>query len=302
MAQLEAAFSFNFGDDRHEFRFTADDFKRISTLIYQRAGICLPPKKAEMVYNRLSRRLRLLHLTSFSVYLDLLTNGDGDEWGPFIGALTTHLTAFFREPHHFPILAGHAVRKTDSGRVNLWSCAASTGEEPYTMAIAMAEQFGTLSPPIIILATDVDPAVLEIAQKGIYPIERVHPLSDRILRRYFLRGEGVNSGFVKVRHELQQMITFMPLNLLAPVWPVAVRFDAIFCRNVMIYFDLPTQKRILRHAVRYLKEDGLFFAGHSESLSHVSDLFDHCGKTVYCPHGSLPMYAAEPAYDDVCYA
>lgn len=303
MSLLESTSSFNFGDERYEFRFTADDFKRISSLMYQQAGVCLPPKKAEMVYNRLSRRLRILGLNSFSAYLGHLTNSECPEWGPFVGALTTHLTAFFREEHHFPILAAHSLKKASGGRVKLWSCAASTGEEAYSMAIAMAEQFGTLYPPVDILATDVDPGVLETARRGIYPIERIESLSDRIVRSYFLKGDGDKKGFVKVRHELQQMVTFLPLNLLAAVWPLAVRYDAIFCRNVMIYFDRPTQKRVLQHALRYLKEDSLFFAGHSENLNHVADLFDACGKTVYRPHQQYqPALTREAAYGEECYA
>ncbi len=301
MSLLKSASSFVFGDRQHEYRFTADDFERISTLIYQRAGICLPQRKAEMVYNRLSRRLRVLGLHSFSDYLTLLSD-DSPEWKPFIGALTTHLTAFFREEYHFPILAGHAGDKAGNSRVRLWSCAASTGEEPYSMAIAMAERFGTLYPPVDILATDVDTGVLETARQGVYPIERVQSLSERMLRRYFLRGGRDKTGFVKVHPELQQMITFEQLNLLDPVWTMTKPFDSIFCRNVMIYFDRPTQKRVLQHCLRYLAPDGLFFAGHSENLNHLADLFDPCGKTVYRPHCARPAYPAETALDAVCYA
>jgi chemotaxis protein methyltransferase CheR len=160
MSQPESESSISFGEKHHEFTFTADDFKRISSLMYQQAGVCLPAKKAEMVYSRLSRRLRALELKTFSEYLDFLTRGNGDEWRLFIGVLTTHLTSFFREEHHFPILAEHARKKSGSGRVKLWSCAASTGEEPYSMAISMAEQFGTLYPPV-----DVDTRVLDTALK-----------------------------------------------------------------------------------------------------------------------------------------
>lgn len=301
MSLLRSASSFVFGDKHHEYRFTADDFKRISNLIYQRAGICLSPQKAEMVYNRLSRRLRALGLQSFSDYLDFLVDGS-PEWDLFVGALTTHLTAFFREEHHFPILARHAGLKAGNGRVKLWSCAASTGEEPYSMAITMAERFGTLYPPVDIQATDIDAGVLETARQGVYPIERVQSLPDRILRRYFLRGGRDKTGFVKVRPELQQMITFEPLNLLAPVWTANRQFDGIFCRNVMIYFDRPTQRRVLQHCLRYLAPDGLFFAGHSENLTHLADLFDPCGKTVYRPHCGTSVYPAESSLDMVCYA
>jgi chemotaxis protein methyltransferase CheR len=302
MSLLESASNILFTVKHHEFSFTGDDFKRISSLIYQRAGICLPPGKAEMVYNRLSRRLRALGLTSFSSYLTLLTGNGSTEWDHFIGALTTHLTAFFREEHHFPILAAHAARKAGSGRVRLWSCAASTGEEPYSMAISMADQFGTLYPPVEIMATDVDSGVLETARRGVYPIESLKTVSSRILKRYFLRGDGNNKGFVKVRPEVQQMITFGPLNLLAPIWPLSTRYDAIFCRNVLIYFDKPTQKRVLHHCQRYLAPDGLFFAGHSENLAHVADLLDPCGKTVYRPRQSQSEYTPEAPFGDECYA
>lgn len=302
MTLLESTSSFKYGDERYEFDFSSNDFKRISTLMYERVGVCLPPNKAEMVYGRLSRRLRALGLNSFSVYLDLLTKGSGDEWGPFIGALTTHLTSFFREEHHFPILADQAKRKSASGRVKLWSCAASTGEEAYSMAITMAEQFDTLFPPVDILATDVDPGVLETARLGIYSLEQIESLSERLVRRYFLRGGGENKGFVKVRRELQQMVTFEPLNLLAPVWPLTVRYDAILCRNVLIYFDKPTQKRVLQHCQRHLAPDGLFFAGHSENLNHVAELFSSCGKTVYRPNCIRPGKSPEVYYGAECYA
>jgi len=289
-----------FGDKQHEFGFTADDFTRISSLIHQQAGICLSPNKAEMVYNRLSRRLRALDLQSFDEYLGLL-DSHSTEWNYFVGALTTHLTSFFREAYHFPILAGHALKCSSSGRVKLWSCAASTGEEPYSMAIAMAEQFKTLCPPVDILATDVDAGVLETASLGVYPIERIQSLSDSIKRRYFLKGDGENSGLVKVIPELRQMVSFKILNLLDPVWPLSKQLDGIFCRNVMIYFDRPTQKRVLQHCLRYLAPDGLFFAGHSENLNHLGELFDPCGKTVYRPH-CAPVYPAETVLDAVCYA
>lgn len=302
MPQPTSTSNFKYGDTCYEFGFTADDFTRISSLMYQQAGVCLPPNKAEMVYNRLSRRLRALTLNTFTEYLDLLTKGNGDEWRYFIGALTTHLTAFFREEHHFPILAEHAEKKAAGGRVRLWSCAASTGEEPYSMAIAMAEQFGTLYPPVDILATDIDPGVLETAQSGIYPIERVESLSDKIVRKYFLRGDGDYKGFIKVRPELKRMVTFETLNLLAPVWPSKGTYDAIFCRNVMIYFDRSTQKRVLKHALRNLKADGLLFAGHSENLNHVAELFNPCGKTVYQPRRSVPVCSSELEYGNECYA
>jgi chemotaxis protein methyltransferase CheR len=277
---------------RHEFHFSQDNFARISRLIYERAGICLSLNKQEMVYNRLSHRLRALGLNCFSDYLDILIQGDSEEWNNFIGALTTHLTSFFRENYHFPILARHMAERSVNGKVFLWSCAASTGEEAYSMAITAAEQFNTMFPPVSILATDVDKGVLETARKGVYPLERVLELPEGIVQRYFLRGCGMSDGFAKVRPELQQMITYMPLNLLDTVWPMKESFDAIFCRNVMIYFDRHTQGRVLAHCTRYLKPDGLFFAGHSENLHHAADILASCGKTVYRPH--VPQMGGKP--------
>jgi chemotaxis protein methyltransferase CheR len=266
-----------------EFQFSEENFTRISHLIYDRAGIILTPKKKDMVYGRLSRRLRQLGLASFDAYLDTLVCGDGEEWSKFVGALTTHLTSFFREKYHFPILARHIAERRATGKTLLWSCAASTGEEPYSMAITAAEQFDSLFPPVSILATDVDTGVLETARLGVYPLERVNNLTERIVRRYFLRGSGTQDGLVKVRPELQQMITFRKINLLDPVWPIKGVFDAIFCRNVMIYFDRPTQRRVLTHCMKILKPDGLFFVGHSENLNYAADLAESCGNTVYCP-------------------
>ncbi len=267
-----------------EFLFTEADFQKISQLIFQRAGISLSATKAEMVYNRLARRLRAHGLTSFAKYLELLEHAGHDEWGAFVGALTTHMTSFFREQHHFPILAAHLARHRQQGKFQLWSCAASTGEEPYSMAITAAETFNTLTPPIAILATDVDRAVLAEAREGVYPMERVSHLPQLMLKRYFEWGSGNNSGSVRVRPELRRLITFQAMNLAEPVWPMKEAFDAIFCRNVMIYFDRSTQKEILSRSQRHLKPDGLYFAGHSENLNFAEHLFAPCGQTVYRRH------------------
>ena len=267
-----------------EFTFTMADFRQISKMIYEHAGISLSAGKSEMVYNRLARRLRIHGLSSFAEYIDLLAHGDSSEWSEFVGALTTHMTSFFREEHHFPILAEHLAERHSKGTINLWSCAASTGEEPYSIAITAAETFDSLTPPVSILATDVDKGVLMKARAGIYNAEGVRQLSSTVLKRYFQWGSGSNGGTVKIRPELQRLITFQPLNLLDPVWPMKEPFDAIFCRNVMIYFDRQTQKKLLVKSRRHLKPDGLFFAGHSENLNYADDLFQPCGKTVYRPH------------------
>ena len=275
-----------------EFVFTEADFKKISRMIYVRAGIFLSPAKREMVYSRLSRRLRVLGIACFAEYLDVLDQGNEAEWNFFVGALTTHLTAFFREPHHFPIMVDHVAERARSGKVLLWSCAASTGEEPYSMAMAVAEYFDSMTPPVTILATDVDVGVLDMAREGVYPLERVHNLPEKMLKKFFLKGGGDHRGFVRVKPELREWIRFQQLNLLNPVWPMReCRYDAIFCRNVIIYFDRTNQQRVLERCRRHLKADGLFFAGHSENLHYASEVFQACGRTVYRPRVAASPFA-----------
>ncbi len=264
-----------------EFHFTDQDFTRIRKLIYDHAGINLSDAKKDMVYSRVGRRLRATGLTSFRDYLALLESDHEAEWEAFVNSLTTNLTSFFREAHHFPILAEH-IRKIKQRRpIELWCSASSTGEEPYTMAMTVVDLFGSYTPPVHILATDLDTHVLQKAQAGIYPMERVEKLPPDILKRFFLKGTGSNAGYVRVRRELRDMITFRQLNLLDAKWPIKGPFDAIFCRNVMIYFDKETQYKILRKFVPIMHRDALLFAGHSESFQHAADLFHIQGRTVY---------------------
>ncbi len=266
--------------DAREFDFIKSDFDRVCKLIHDHAGISLSASKQEMVYSRLARRLRATGTSNFTDYLELLEQNDAAEWEAFTNSLTTNLTAFFREDHHFPVLAEH-VKRYKGGQIMLWCCASSTGEEPYSMAITVAEAFGTLKPPVRILATDVDTNVLATAQAGVYPMERIEKMKEERLRRYFLRGTGGRAGTARVRDELRSMITFRQLNLLDSGWPVRGPFHAIFCRNVMIYFDKTTQYGILQKFVPLLRADGIMFAGHSESFHHASDLVRLRGKTVY---------------------
>ena len=264
-----------------EFAFTTADFEHIRKLIYARAGISLSPNKHEMVYSRLGRRLRALGLSGFKDYLALLERGDAAEWESFTNALTTNLTAFFREEHHFPLLADLLKRHKRDGQIALWCSAASTGEEPYSMAMTAVEAFGTLTPPVRILATDIDTAVLAKAQQGVYSMDRLEKMSEERIKRFFLRGKGQYAGQARVRDELRALINYRALNLLDASWPIRGPFHAIFCRNVMIYFDKPTQYAILQKFVPLLRPDGALFAGHSESFHHAADLFRPRGKTVY---------------------
>ena len=266
--------------EQKEFLFTQTEFERIRTLLYQHCGIKLNDSKKFMVYSRLGRRLRATGTTSFEEYLDLIEQDQGKEWEAFINSLTTNLTAFFREPHHFPILKEH-VLNLPKKPLRLWCSAASTGEEPYTIAMTMIEAFDSYKPPVEIIATDIDTNVLAIARAGIYSWDRVEKLPTETLKRYFLKGSGKNAGFVQVRDELRDLISFQPLNLLDEQWPINGGFDSIFCRNVMIYFDKETQYKILKRFVPMLESHGLLFAGHSESFLHASDIFKLKGNTIF---------------------
>ena len=265
-----------------EFHFTDQDFERVRKLIYDHAGIALSPVKRDMVYSRLARRLRATGINNFQEYLiQLEREDDPNEWEAFTNALTTNLTSFFREPHHFPALSEHIAKVKGDHPISLWCSASSTGEEPYSMAMTMVDLFGSYTPPVSILATDLDTNVLAKAQSGVYPLERLEKMSPDMVKRFFLKGTGAQAGMARVRPELSKMITFRQLNLLDNNYPIRGPFDAIFCRNVMIYFDKQTQYKILHKFTPLLRPDGLLFVGHSESLYHAADLFKLKGKTVY---------------------
>lgn len=267
-------------DTNKEFDFTTEDFERVRGLIYQRAGISLSDSKQEMVYSRLARRLRATGISSFVDYLNMLEEGsDPEEWVAFTNALTTNLTSFFREEHHFPLLAEFATKIKEP--ISVWCSASSTGEEPYSIAITLCEAFHKMNPQVKIIATDIDTNVLKTGADGVYNIDRLDKMSNGRIKKFFLRGTGSNDGQVRVRPELREMIQFKQLNLLADSWPINGSFDIIFCRNVMIYFDKPTQKKILQRFAPLLKPHGLLFVGHSENFSYLTDTFHLRGKTVY---------------------
>ena len=260
-----------------EFAFTTADFERVRKLIYEHAGISLSSAKQDMVYSRLARRLRETRLKSFGEYLTLLERGDKGEWEKFVNSLTTNLTSFFREPHHFPVFAAHLKKLQGKSPIKVWCSAASTGEEPYSIAMTAVETFNSFNTPVSIVASDLDTNVLDIAAKGVYATDRIDKLSPERLSRFFVRG---GDGYT-VRPELRRMVSFQRLNLLEPNWSVRGPLDVLFCRNVMIYFDKPTQYKILSRFAPLLAENGLLFAGHSESFLHAADLFRSLGKTVY---------------------
>ncbi len=264
-----------------EFPFTDQDFQRIRKLIRERAGISLSDSKQELVYSRLARRLRATGSKSFAVYLDMLQAGNGPEWEFFTNSLTTNLTSFFREPHHFPILAEHLRKQAQDRPLTLWCTACSTGEEAYSMAMTAVETFGGYGRAVHIIASDLDTKVLQVAREGRYRTDALARLPAQQVERFFQPCSGEFAGYLQVRPELQRMIDFRCINLLDTGWPIHPPLDAIFCRNVMIYFDKETQLSILKKFAPLLREDGLLFAGHSESFYHASAWFKLRGHTVY---------------------
>ncbi|AFT71661.1 MCP methyltransferase, CheR-type [Alloalcanivorax dieselolei B5] len=262
-----------------DLHFSAGDFQTIRTLIYQRAGIVLAEHKKDMVYSRVGRLVRARGLTRFADYLaSLEASGEGVEWQAFVNALTTNLTSFFRESHHFPVLADHVRGRRDPVRV--WSAAASTGEEPYSIVMTLLETLGEHA-NVEVLGTDIDTEALDRARRAVYPLEQVARLDDQRMRRFFQKGSGARAGYARVKPALVAKVRFQVMNLVARDWPSEHRFDAIFCRNVMIYFDRETQTRVLGRLADRLKPDGLLFAGHSENVSYLSDRFRSRGQTVY---------------------
>ncbi|MER2582506.1 MAG: protein-glutamate O-methyltransferase [Candidatus Competibacter sp.] len=270
-----------------EFEFSDRDFQHVRQIINRIAGISLADGKRELVYSRLSRRLRHLGLSRFEDYCQLLETGENNvELGEFVNALTTNLTSFFRESHHFDFLAKELlpalIRERNAGdrRIRIWSAGCSTGEEPYSIAMVLRETLPTAGWDVKILATDLDSNVLATAERGVYEESRVKDISEMRLRRWFQKGRGEQSGLVRVVPMLRELITFRRLNLMED-WPMRGPFDIVFCRNVVIYFDKPTQRVLFERFADQLIDQGYLFVGHSESLFKVTDRFVPLGKTIY---------------------
>ena len=269
------------GAPNREFAWTPADFTRIKDLIYRHAGISLHDGKHAMVYSRVARRLRETGHDNFKSYLDWLERDDhSPEWQEFINALTTNLTSFFRENHHFVELA-RLLREAPPGQEwKIWCAAASTGEEPYSIAITMADALG-LNGRFQIWASDIDTKVLNTASRGVYKVDGLKNLSQAQLRSYFLKGTGNNAGMARVRPELQKHLRFFPLNLIEENWALRETFDVVFCRYVMIYFDNTTQRQVLTRIHRLMKPNGTLFVGHAENFSDCRTQFLLRGKTIY---------------------
>jgi chemotaxis protein methyltransferase CheR len=266
-------------DHTREFPFSAEHFRVITDRIYRFSGIKLPEAKREMVYARLARRLRSLGLASFDDYVRYL-EAEPSEWEHCTNALTTNVTSFFREEHHFRVLAEHAqARAGKAGAYRVWSAGCSTGEEPYSIAMTLADTLHASNYHIV--ASDLDTQVLATARHAVYPLGAVLKLPESRQKRFFLRGTGRNDGRARVRPEIASHVEFARVNLMDAEWGIEPPFDAIFCRNVMIYFDKPTQRRLIERYARMLAPGGLFFAGHAESLLDQGRVFKLRGQTVY---------------------
>jgi chemotaxis protein methyltransferase CheR len=269
-----------------DFVLSQPEFERLRQLVREHTGIALSDAKRQLVYGRLARRLRALKLDSFGAYIELIEDRDPVELEEFVNAVTTNLTSFFREPHHFDYLAREALpalvaRAAGSNRLRIWCCAASTGEEPYSIAMVLREAENSLRGwDVKLLATDLDSNVLAAGAAGVYAAERFQGMDPKRVARFFDKGGGAHAGKLRAREELRHLITFRQLNLMQD-WPLRGPFDAIFCRNVIIYFDKATQRTLFERMAMLQRPGDLLFLGHSESLYRVSERYELIGRTIY---------------------
>jgi chemotaxis protein methyltransferase CheR len=268
-----------------------EDFKFICQFVYETTGIVLNDSKREMLYRRLTRIVRERKLNSFGEYCQLLRDQGEQEKDFFINAITTNLTSFFRENHHFEYLKDEELpalmkkkvaNSSGKKRLRVWSSASSTGEEPYSIAITLLEAMHKVLSQwdVKILATDIDSNVLAKGKAGVYDANRVEDIPKNIKQSYFFQGCGKSSQSVKVHDKLKEIITFKQLNLLHD-WPMKGPFDVIFCRNVIIYFDKKTQQELFARYYEMLAPGGLLFLGHSENLGHYQQYFSNVGRTIF---------------------
>jgi chemotaxis protein methyltransferase CheR len=262
------------------------DFRFLREFVLQHCGISLGDHKKQLVQGRLLRRLRALRLSGFSAYCELLRRDPHSELGELASAISTNVTAFFRENHHYDLLTNELLPRwldrKDTNRLRIWSAGCSTGEEPYALAMVLAEAMERRGGGVDarILATDLSPQALEAARKGVYGLDRLGGINEERCKRWLLRGEGSYAGLASIHPRLRELVTIQPLNLLHD-WPMKGPFEAIFCRNVVIYFDRPTKQRLFSRYAQMLEPGGYLFLGHSESMHGLSDDFDLVGRTVY---------------------
>ena len=273
-------------DVSREFAFSDADFRSLSALAYEQAGIVLSDSKRNLVYGRLSRRLRALGLDSFRSYREYLADPNGvDEMEHFINAISTNLTKFFREPHHFEhfrdkLAIPFAQARAAPRRLRVWSAGCSSGEEPYTIAAVLRQAIPDVARcDVRILATDIDTNILAKAMSGEYSHDAIAEVPS-VYREFFRRSDNGKAPTIIVDQSLQSLITFRQLNLIGP-WPFRGMFDAIFCRNVMIYFDNATKQTLVDRFTAQVKPGGWLYIGHSESLLGGHPGLKLVGRTVY---------------------
>lgn len=271
-----------------EFLFTDKDFRYISQVVGERVGIQLPDTKRELIYGRLAKRLRKLGIKSFKEYCDRLERGDEEEFTNFINAITTNVTSFFRENHHFEFLRNKLLpeiinknKNSAHPRLRIWSAGCSSGREPYTIAMVLKETIPDLDRwDAKILATDLDSNILNIAREGVYTTDHLDEIPGESQKKWLKGGHGSNQGVFKIRDELKQLISYRQLNLLSS-WPMQGLFDFIFCRNVTIYFDAENRGKVVNRFANQLDDGGYLFVGHSESLFGLTHRFESVGNTIH---------------------
>ena len=266
-------------------QMTEREFLQIRDIVHQMSGISLSQKKKQLVVSRLSQRLRVLGFSSFSEYLDYLTCEDPDslEAEELINRMSTNKTDFFREAHHFSFLTEEVLPSLEREKLRIWSTGCSSGEEPYSICIALLEYQRKTghSFDLELLASDISTDILQKAANGIYKRESISPLENFLQKRYFLQGKGTQEGMVRVKKTIRSSVTFKWINLMDEVFPFAKDIDVIFMRNVLIYFDKETKYRVVRSMQDYLRSGGYLFLGHSESLYNINADLEAIGKTVY---------------------
>lgn len=270
-----------------EFQMTESDFGRAYEILRRLAGVKLDPTKQTLVYARLTKRLRALNMRRFSEYFDFVESEAGErEQIHLVSLLTTHVTKFFREPHHFEFLKNTAVpalmeTARKRGRVRLWSAGCSTGEEPYTIAMSLLEVEPRIAEyDVKILATDIDPISVKTGQQGLYRTDQLGDISPERRRRFFAPGNG---GTSQISDEVRSLVTFRPLNLIQQSgWPMKHPMDVVFCRNTVIYFDSPAQEIVWSRMAQTIRKGGWLMIGHSERVSETRKAdFTLCGITTY---------------------
>ncbi|MCO6043910.1 hypothetical protein NG895_08325 [Aeoliella sp. ICT_H6.2] len=277
------------------------EFGTLREMLYRETGVSLSDSKRALVCSRLARRLRHLHLSSYADYIEHLSQRDrGSELQMLVNCLTTNKTEFLREPHHFDFLRdvviSEARKRAETGaprRLRIWSAACSEGDEPYTIAMTLLDNLPkNESWDVRILASDINTEVLSIAQAGEYPMEKFAPLPDDWKKKYVRRGTGNRTGLGAVSPEVKQLVTFRQINLMGQ-WSHKATFDVIFCRNVIIYFDQPTQERLLQRLSERLNKHSYLMLGHSESSPWLTQSFESLGKTIFQRRGTAG--ASRPA-------